>query len=208
MIYETLLIIGALGMLAQAFLGLGHGFAGHGHAGHGGNTHAGTPHTGHAGSHGHGNHGGRESGQRGEGPSPLWALLSPLTIFSLCVGAGATGLLTRAFLSAPWTSLAAFLGAVVFYGLLIRPVWNFAMRFASAPSKALEGVVATTAEALSRFDARGQGMVRVTIDGQVVRLLARLEPGEESDSPAVAPGEKLLVTGVDGHTNTCRVARL
>lgn len=107
-----------------------------------------------------------------------------------------------------WSALAATAGALLFYGLLIRPVWNFAMRFASEPSKALEGVVATTAEAMSRFDARGQGMVRVTIDGQIVRLLANLETEDRDAGAVVAPGEKLLVTAVDGHSNTCRVTRL
>jgi hypothetical protein len=202
MVYETLLIIGALGMLAQAALGLGHGFGGnHGPAAHG---HAGP--AGHNAGHAH--PAGPGHGQRSEGPSPLWALLSPLAIFSLCVGAGATGLLTHAWLHGFWSGLAATAGALLFYGLLIRPVWNFAMRFASEPSKALEGVVAETAEAMSRFDARGQGMVRVTIDGQIVRLLANLEPDDRNADAAVAPGEKLLVTSVDGHTNTCRVTRL
>ena len=205
MVYETLLVIGALGMLAQAALGLGHGFGGHGPAG-GGHGHGG--HAGHGGAYGHANHGQAQAGQRTEGHSPLWALLSPVAIFSLCVGAGATGLLTRAFLHGFWSGLTATAGALLFYGLLIRPLWNFAMRFASEPSKALEGVVATTAEALSRFDARGQGMVRVTIDGQIVRLLANLETEDRAAGVAVAPGEKLLVTGVDGHSNSCRVTRL
>ncbi len=85
MIYTTLFLIGLLGLLAQAFLGLSHG--GHdGAAGHGG----------HAGGHSHGGHAGGHSSENGHGsdrgPSPLWTLLSPLTLFSVCLGAGATGL--------------------------------------------------------------------------------------------------------------------
>src|SRR5579875_3301735 len=103
MVYETLLIVGALGMLAQAALGLGHGFGGaHGHGGHAGHGHG----------HSQAQHGGR--GERANGPSPLWALLSPLAIFSLCVGAGATGLLTRAILHGFWSGLAATAGALLF----------------------------------------------------------------------------------------------
>ena len=181
MIYETLLIIGALGMLGQAVLGLGHGFGGHahggGHAGHASGTHGG--HGGHAGAHGHGHSqhaGGHDAGeQAAHGPSPLWALLSPLALFSLCVGAGATGLLTRAFLHGSWAALAALLGALAFYGLLVRPLWNFAMRFASEPARALAGVVATGAEAMGRFGRPGG------------RHGAR-HPRRPSRPPAGAPG--------------------
>lgn len=202
MIFETLLIVGALGMLAQAALGLGHGFAGHGHGP--GASHAGHGQSAHDGTHGHGQHG-HDHGGRVHG---LWTLLSPLTIFSLCVGAGATGLLTHAFLRGAWTGLAALAGALVFYGLLVRPLWRFAMRFASEPARALEGVVAQDALAMGRFDALGQGMVRVIIDGQVVRLLARLEEEDRERGVTVMPGERLTVTSVDGKTNTCHVTRL
>ena len=201
MIYTTLLLIGLLGLFAQAALGVSHG--GH-HGAHGGH------HGGHAG------HGGRSAGHRaapggrGErGPSPLWTLLSPLAIFSLCLGAGATGLLLRpAHLAAAWTALAAILGGFVFFGLLVRPIWTLLFKFASTPSAALEGMVARQAEAVTGFDARGQGLVGLTIDGQWVRVLATLEAEDQADAPAVRPGERLTVISVDGRKNTCRVARL
>jgi hypothetical protein len=205
--YETLLIIGALGMLAQAALGLGHGFGGHAH--NPGAGHAGHGHAGHTGTHSHGQHSGHEQGEHTtSGPSPLWALLSPLAIFSLCLGAGATGLLVHSLLRGSWAALAALVGAFVFYGLLVRPLWNFVMRFASDPALALEGVVATNAEATGRFDAQGRGMVNVILDGQVVRLLAHLEPEDQQKGLIVVPGDKLTVTSVDGKTNTCHVTRL
>jgi len=197
MIYTTLLLIGLVGLFAQAVLGLSHG----GHAGH----------TGHAAGHG-AHHGGRGSGSRGRGergPSPLWTLLSPLAIFSLCLGAGATGLLLRpAHLAAALTALAAVLGGLVFFGLLVRPIWTLLFQFASKPSAALEGMVARQAEAVTGFDERGRGLVGLTIDGQWVRVLATLEPDSRADAPRIKPGEQLTVISVDGRANSCRVARL
>ena len=193
MIYNTLFLIGLLGLLAQAFLGLSHG--GHAHAGH---SHAG---------HAHGGRGDTHGAERG--PSPLWTLLSPLTLFSLCLGAGATGLaIEQAHLVPMLAGLIALLGGLVFYGLLVRPLWELMLRFASKPSAALEGMVARQAEALGHFDTQGRGLVGLTIDGQWVRVLATLETDEQRDAPAIQPGDKLTVTSVDGRANTCHVARL
>jgi hypothetical protein len=209
MIYTTLFWVGLMGLFAQAVLGLSHGgSAGHsgGHAGHSGG------HAGHSGGHaphGHAGHGHANGTRGGRGPSPLWTLLSPLTIFSLCLGAGATGLLTKpAHLTSTLAALAAILGGLVFYGLLVRPLWTLIFRFASTPSEALEGMVARQAEAVTGFDASGRGLVGLTIDGQWVRVLAILESDDQSNAAIIKPGEKLTVTSVDGHTNTCRVARL
>lgn len=202
-IYTTLFLIGLLGLLALALLGAAHGGhdAAHGHMGH--------AHGGHS-AHGHQSHGDAQRGEQGHSPrdlSALWALLSPLTLFSLCLGIGATGLLLKplhwAMLS---TALAAAGGGLAFYGLIVRPLWGLIFQFASTPSRALEGTVAQTAEALTRFDERGRGLVRLTIDGQLVRVLAVLEP--EDRAAGALPGEKLLVTAVDGRTNSCRVSRL
>ncbi len=196
MIYTTLLLIGLVGLFAQAVLGMSHG----GHAGHAG--HGGQGHGGHGGQNGHSTHGER-------GPSPLWTLLSPLAIFSLCLGAGATGLLLRpAHLAAALTALAALFGGLVFFGLLVRPLWNLLFRFASKPSAALEGMIARQAEAVTGFDERGRGLVGLTIDGQWVRVLATLENDTRADAASIKPGERLTVISVDGRANSCRVARL
>lgn len=217
MLYETLLIIGALGLLAQLVLGFGHGHghadqghAGDGHVGHGGHGHVDHGHAldhGHAG-HGPADHGHADHNDSAHGPSPLWSLLSPLTIFSLCLGAGATGLLVRHALSPVLTALASMCGGAAFYGLIIRPLWALIFRFASTPARALEGTVAASAEALTRFDERGQGLVRLTVDGQIVRVLAHLETDERSQGGAVRPGDQLIVTSVDEQKNVCRVSRL
>lgn len=194
MIYTTLFLIGLLGLLAQAFLGLSHG--GHAHAGH---SHSG---------HGHGGQGNSHNHTTERGPSALWTLLSPLTLFSVCLGAGATGLLTKpAHLAPILTGLAALLGGLVFYGLLVRPIWALMFRFASKPSAALDGMVSCQAEALGHFDARGRGLVGMTIDGQWVRVLATLETEDTTEAPVIQPGDQLTVTSVDGRANTCHVAR-
>ena len=55
--------------------------------------------------------------------STLWAVLSPLTIFSVCVGMGATGLLLKHLRLPPtWVGLAALLGGLLFYGLSSGPL--------------------------------------------------------------------------------------
>lgn len=196
MIYTTLLLIGLIGLFAQAVLGMSHG------------SHVG--HTGHTGGHsGHAGRGMRHGSQGERGPSPLWTLLSPLAIFSLCLGTGATGLLLRPeHLAAVVTALLAALGGLVFFGLLVRPLWNLLFKFASKPSAALEGMVARQAEAVTGFDGRGRGLVGLTIDGQWVRVLATLEAEDQTNASAVKPGEKLTVISVDGRRNTCRVARI
>ena len=198
LICSILLLIGVIGLLAQVVLGghhaghLGHHApVGHAHDGHTGQSHSGQSH----------------SGQSHE-PSPLWTLLSPLALFSVCLGVGATGLLLRHLhLPMGLVTGAALLGGLAFYGLLIRPLWNVLFRFASTPSTSLAGTVAHEAEALTRFDAAGKGLVRVTVDGQLVRILATLEPEDRAES-AVRPGDRLTITSVDGRTNSCRVARL
>lgn len=207
-IFTTLFLIGLLGLLAQALLGFAHVGHDQGHGGHGGHdAHAGHGHAGHG--HGHAEHG-QEHGHHGEqskGVSLLWSLLSPLTLFSLCLGVGAAGLLLKPLhLAAALTALLAAAGGLLFYGLVVRPVWGLIFQFASKPALALEGTVAQNAEALTRFDATGKGLVRLNIDGQLVRILATLEPDDRA--VAVLPGDKLLVTAVDGRTNSCRVSRL
>jgi hypothetical protein len=195
MIYTILFLIGLVGIAAQALLGLGtHGHSGHNPAGH--------SHAGHA---GHTQHAGIGRFSAGW----LLTLLSPLTIFSVCLGIGAAGLLLRPLhlVSAPHFAL-ALLAGLLFYAAMVRPLSNLIFQFASEPAKALDGAVAEMAEALSHFDTSGKGLVRVTVDGQLVRVLAFLEPDERAEAAAVQPGDQLMIVSVDGRANTCRVARL
>jgi len=209
MVYTILFLIGLLGLGAMALLGLGHSS---GHGGHGGHIGHDAGHAGHGGhghdSHGHGhNHHGEES--RGGSSGWFWQLLSPLTLMSFCLGAGATGLILRDLhYSSMLTALAAALGAVAFYALIVRPLFAFAFKFVSQPSKALEGATAKTAEAASKFDASGRGVVTLNVDGQIVRVLAELEQDDRLNFDTIRPGDSLTITAVDGHKNTCKVARM
>jgi hypothetical protein len=235
MVYETLLLIGIVGLAAQTVLGFAHGHGNHGeHGGHGGHgshgahdSHAGhhaghgaaTHAPGHSASHGHGhghaahghdghNHAGHHEQGAKSGGSALLSLLSPLTLFSLCFGAGLTGMAVRGTLPPTLTAMAAAGGAAAFYGLIVRPIWNLIFSFASKPAETLESMVAREAEATCHFDAQGRGMVRAVVDGEVVRLLAHLESDDRTKGVVVTPGEKVVVTSVDTQKNTVRVTRL
>jgi len=215
LIYQTLLIVGELGVLAQVALGFAHGgghHGGHGHdAGHVGHADV------HGGAHheaGHALHGGDHHGEGGKvahdsgGPSPLWNLFSPLTLFSLSLGAGGAGLVALLYLAPVWSVPLAALGGWAFYRLAVRPIWALIFRFASKPSQALEGTKGKSAEAVSGFDARGRGIVRLSIDGESVRVLACLEPDDVAAGAIVRPGDTLVVTQVDARSNACTVTRL
>lgn len=194
MIDTTLFLIGAVGLAAQALIGLGHGGHGHGHGHH-------ASHQGHHQAHGHAN------GSRAGGI--LLALLSPMTLFSLCLGIGASSLMLRHTAIPGGERIAlAVLGGLLFYGAFVRPLWGLLFQFASRPSRALEGTLSQEVEAISRFDARGRGMVQMAIDGQVSRILAVLESEDIPDAAAIRPGDRLTVTAVNAKANTCRVTRL
>jgi len=192
---------------------LGFGHAG-GHGGHSGHIGHDAGHAGHIGdgAHGHGGHGhGHDHhGDESRGSSGwFWQFLSPLTLMSLCLGAGATGLIVRDLhFSSMFTALAAALGAVVFYALIVKPLFALAFKFVSQPSKALDGATAKTAEAASKFDKTGRGVITLNVDGQLVRVLAQLEQDDRQNSETIRPGDTLTVTAVDGHSNTCRVTRM
>ena len=68
--------------------------------------------------------------------------------------------------------------------------------------------MASEAVAMGRFNPEGQGIVRVTVDGAYVRLLAHLESDDREKGIAVTSGDKLVVTSVDEKRNTCYVTRL
>lgn len=215
MLYETLLSIGAIGLLAQTVLGMaGHGLHG-GNSGDGIDLEMPQGHLGHA---GHADSGGHHNApaDAGHGPSvpqhkgtALWTLFSPLTIFSLCLGAGATGILARYYILFPLpVAVAAVIGGILFYVGIVKPLWRLIFKFASKPAETLSGAVAREATATGRFNADGQGIVQITVDGEFVRLLARLESEDRKKGITVLAGDKLVVTSVDEKRNTCCVTRL
>jgi hypothetical protein len=130
-----------------------------------------------------------------------------MDVFSLALGAGATGMLVRAVLSPALTVWAALAGALVLDIAVMRPLLNLFMNFASKESEGLEGQIAHPAEALCRFDAQGKGLVRVTLDGQISQLLAELDPDELSAGVEVHKGDEVLVIEVDSKAGKCRVSR-
>lgn len=219
-VYELLFLVGAIGFAAMSFLA---GLQTGGHHG-GSHSHAGADSGGHA-LHSHsspGDHqaviasslrGGTAKGGRvhsGAARSARWKsilFLSPLDIFAMCLAAGATGLLGRehvppAFL--PWLSFLA--GVLLDYGI-VRPFLGYFFRLADRPSEVLEETVARSAQAISRFDSQGRGLVTLTLDGQNVQLLAQLDPSEREQGVQVQRGDEVVILEVDAHRNSCRVTR-
>jgi hypothetical protein len=190
-LYAISLAIGAVGLLAMALTGLGR----HGHA--------------HARAHGHGHgrgHGGARHGRDSTAASWLWNLTSPRVLFSLLVGFGTTGMLLRGVLTAPIAFGAALVGGLLFEQVFVGPVWNFLMRFASAPALTLESCLQDEVRAATGFDSDGHGLVTVEVDGQVVQLLATLRREDRGTGVRVRTGDLLRVEDVDGRRNRCTVS--
>lgn len=232
-IYQILLLIGAIGFAAMVGLGFihtGHGDA-HGHHGHGldgGHGHGHAGHTGHGSIDSVGQHhapigahvksipmgakhGGHHSGHgRFGGAARLKSvfMISPVDIFSMALGAGATGLLLKDLVNAAILPWLAVLGALVFCYGIVRPIFAAAFKFASKPSEGLEGAVAHTGQAVTRFDGQGRGLVQLILDGEAKQLLAKLDSDDLSAGVQVQKGDELLVLEVDSQKNTCRVTRV
>ena len=222
-LYLSSLVLGAVGLGAMAVSGLGshsHGaqsgghlhVGGHGHgAGHGGG-HGG--HVAHGGGGGHAGHtigdanaahGGHES--HGMAGRTMWAITSPRFLFSFCLGLGTAGLLARPFLGGPFLLAAAIVGGVFFERALVSPLWNFLMRFASAPATMLESAVSDEATAVTSFDANGQGIVSLELDGQVVQILATLRRDDRAlGGGPIRAGQKVRVEEVDAEKNRCTIS--
>jgi hypothetical protein len=226
-VYETLLVTGALGILVMTLMGFAHvggaqhgGHAGGAHGGHalgGGHLaaggHAGHAAAGHGAHHGAGHshdagHGHEQTAPAGVGQS-LLALLSPMTLFAACLGAGILGsLLTGWGVSPVLAGAGAAGGAVVFNTLLVRPILRLVMSFASEPAQGLEGSLMQSAEAVTAFDANGEGLVRVLVDGQSIDVLARLTEEERREGARVLRGQTVRIEDVDTRSNRCKVSRL
>jgi hypothetical protein len=185
MLYQILLAVGGLGLLTQAVLGFADG-----DGDSDGSHHAHTQ---------------DQQGQHGDGHTWL-LLLSPLRLFGLSLGIGAAGMgLQSTTALSPWLVLAlSLLAGGAFYRLIVKPLMALAMRFASKPATTLSGAVGQEVTADSRFDATGKGIVTLTVDGHLIRLLATLEGATE----AIEAGEKLVVIAIDTRRNTAKVAKL
>ena len=212
--YVISLAAGTTGLAAMAVVGLshtghaghtGHAHLGHGHA-HGGGAHVGA-HGGHAGDaahvgHAHAGHG-THAGDHG-GASWMQSLLSPRVLFALMVGFGAGGLLAEP-LGEPWRLGAAILGAAAFEALFVGPIWRFLFRFESTPAATLESAIEDDARAVTGFDANGNGLVAVDVDGPIVQLLATLIPDDRARGVRIRSGDVGRIADVDAARGRCTV---
>lgn len=212
-LYTTLFALGALGLIAMAFSGLGrHGRgsdAHAGHAGHAGHGHAGHAHVGHShAGHGHGAHGAASHSHSAHVPasSRFLSLMSPRVLFSVCLGLGTGGLVLRSLLPEPLLFGAALGLGILFDRALVAPLWNFMFRFASTPALTLESAVSDEARAVTSFDANGQGLIAVELDGQSVQLLGTLQPSDREMHVRVPAGARLRIEEVDSARNRCIVS--
>ena len=171
--YTFSLALGATGLVVMALGGLEH------HTGHAGHTpHASGP-TGALSGHGH--HGAAlpnsahghahqsHTEQHGTAQGKLWAFLSPRVLFRFLVGVGASGLLRDRWLFEPLVAAGALAGGVLFERYVVTPIWNGLLHFASEPAQTLARAVFEVAQAVTDFDAQGQGLIAVEFDGQLAR---------------------------------------
>jgi hypothetical protein len=193
-VYLTSLALGGVGLVAMAFSGSGrhgqHGSGSHG-GGHGGAQHGSHAHA-HASSHG--------------ATHALLALMSPRVLFSMCLGLGTTGVLLRGHFGGLALFAAALVGGVLFDRIIVTPIWNFTFRFASNPALTLESALLGEATAVTRFDANGQGIIAIEVDGQMVQLLGTLQADDRALGTKVLAGMRLRVEDVDAARNRCTVS--
>jgi translation initiation factor IF-1 len=195
--YVFALALGGTGLLAMAVVG-GHGRIGGGRgAGHAGGHHPGV------------HHGGVHHGAARHAPGgSRWSvLLSPRIAFSVLVGFGGVGLALRALLAGPWLFAAAVAGGIAFEAAIVGPTWNLLLRFGSEPALMLEHGIMDDAEAATSFNADGDGLVKLVLDGQVVQLLGTLSPEERATGVKVRAGDRLVIETVDSARQRCTVSR-
>ncbi len=135
------------------------------------------------------------------------AWLSPRVFFSALVGFGATGLLARHYLAGAWLLAAALAGAYGFERFVVSPFWNFLMRFGSLPARTLDSALLEEARAATNFDARGEGLIAIELDGHFVQVLGTLRADQRGPGPRVRAGDRLVVEEVDAARNRCTVSR-
>ena len=208
-LYTVSLATGAVGLGIMAVGGLSHGT----HAGHSDASHVGLAHIGHSGATAAripglargGVRSARSSGTSGGG----WrwtALLSPRLLFSFFVGFGAAGILASS-LHEPLRLAAAVTAGIAFEALLVAPLWRFLFRFESREASTLETSIEDEARAVTGFDANGNGLVALELDGQLVQLLATLAPDERARGVRIHSGDLVRIAAVDAERGRCTVTQ-
>jgi hypothetical protein len=132
--------------------------------------------------------------------------MSPRVLFSVSLGLGTAGLVLQPVLRGPILFAAALAIGFVFERIVVTPIWNFMFRFASAPAMTLESAVTDEARAVTTFDANGQGLIAVELDGQSVQLLGTLQPSDRAMHIRVPAGARLRIEEVDSARNRCIVS--
>jgi hypothetical protein len=184
---------------------MGHGHAGHTHAGHSHAGHLHSSHPAHAATSAH--PAARATSAKQNSTNLLLTLMSPRLVFSVFVGMGASGMLLRPLLGNGLGLFAAAVAlGVVFERALITPIWNFSLRFASEPALSLESVLQGDATAVTAFDANGNGLVAVEVDGRLVQLLGTLQTVDRELRARVVAGAALRIEAVDTERNRCTVS--
>jgi len=196
-IYEFTLALGAAGLGIMGLSGFAHTVGGH----HGAHASP-SSHTGH---HAVSARAGARSGGGRAGGRALWALLSPRPLFSILVGFGAVGLVLHSILPGAALFAVAALGGLAFEFGLMRPLWNFLFRFESAPALTLESCIGDEARAATSFDAKGNGLVVLELDGQVVQVLGSLRREDREAGVRVRAGDPVRIDDIDAQRNRCTV---
>jgi len=208
-LYTFSLFLGAAGLLIMALQGIGGGHGDHG-GGHHSNDAGDAAHVGHAG-HGHSGHHSQSHGHSHDSAIGrfLWGFVSPRVWFSVLLGMGLAGHVTRPFFGGGAMLFVAALGlGLLLEGVLMRPLWNLAFKFASKPALMLESCVEDEATAVTAFDRNGQGIISVDLDGQNVQLLATLRADDRALGAAVRAGDRVRIADVDASRNRCTVSVL
>jgi hypothetical protein len=91
---------------------------------------------------------------------------------------------------------------------ITRPLWNFLFRFESAPALTLETCIGDEARAATSFDAKGDGLVALELDGQMVQLLGTLHREDKEAGVRVRAGDPVRIDEVDAERNRCIVRRV
>ena len=220
-LYVGTLAVGAIGLAVMAVGGLAH-------VGHHGQSGTAAGHVGHAAAGGRGSLAGRVGGRAGHGArghgarggravggaiqgflsEAFWTATSPRLLFSLLLGFGTAGVLLQPVLGGAVLAGAALGGAVLFERLIVTPIWNLTLRFASEPAATLESSITDEATAVTSFDGNGQGIVALEVDGQVVQILGTLQSSDRALGVRVRAGERLRIEEVDAARNRCTVSRV
>jgi len=215
-IYLSCLVGGFVALVAFGLCGAGfHHFATHhgpgGSVGHVPASHVNNGPSPHHGAVNHGDPDAHPDGDHGSGSAPVFGWLawfSPLYVCGMIMGFGLTGLVVARVVHVQgWPCFVlALVGGYLAGSFCIRPLASGVLRWASNPAKTLGAAVLETGTAATDFDEHGYGMVRLSLNGQVVQLLGQLMPEEQGD-PRVSSGETLLIRSVDTARQRCVVCR-